>query len=120
MLHCHSSDCCSTKDPGIHAASPEATKQHCDDDNEEKQEVETGESTETVDGCDAESKSVELDELDEAASNRPYPGFADTVFYCLPQTHKLRLSCLHIITSPYPFEQHCLHSVEACKQSILF
>lgn len=49
--------------------------------------------------------SSDADELGEElpTAECPFPGFEKVVFRCLPQTHKLRLICLHLITSPYPF-----------------
>lgn len=46
------------------------------------------------------------DENDEQlpTPEMPFPGFEHTVFKCLPQTHRLRLICLHLITSPYPLQ----------------
>lgn len=42
------------------------------------------------------------DNSNEEESDLPFPGFMDVAFYCLPQTHRLRLFCLKLITSPYP------------------
>ena len=52
----------------------------------------------------ASSSDDEADDLHEElpTAEVPFPGFEKTVFRCLPQTHKLRLICLHLITSPYP------------------
>lgn len=32
----------------------------------------------------------------------PYPDFVPISMRCLPQTHRLRLICLRMITNPYP------------------
>lgn len=48
--------------------------------------------------------SDELDDEDMVpTAETPYPGFEQTVFRCLPQTHRFRRFCLYLITSPYPF-----------------
>lgn len=49
---------------------------------------------------DEDSETVNSEKTDD--QDLPYPGFVDVAFYCLPQTHKLRLFCLYLITSPYP------------------
>lgn len=61
---------------------------------------------EEVNGANLEASEDDADDDDEdmlPTAEVPYPGFEQTVFRCLPQTHKLRLMCLYLITSPYPF-----------------
>lgn len=62
---------------------------------------------------DSQSSSDDEDEESEEipTAEVPYPGFEKVVFRCLPQTHRLRLFCLYLITSPYPFNtsQHYCH-----------
>lgn len=67
-------------------------------------------ATAAPDGHESDSDSSmvnrngdEEEEDDEPSAEIPYPGFERIVFKCLPQTHRLRLICLHLITSPYPF-----------------
>jgi len=56
------------------------------------------------DESSSEKDEKEDEELPDACDNElPFPGFVETVFYCLPQTNKFRFTCLRIITNPYPF-----------------
>lgn len=50
------------------------------------------------------SSSDDEDEEELPTAENPFPGFEKVIFKCMPQTHKFRRFCLHLITSPYPFE----------------
>lgn len=101
----HSSDCCSANDRGSSAPDSTTTKQHWETEADDKLKTDAVYNTEDEADCDTnvDSSSIHSEDVDGVSSDLLYPGFADVVFYCLPQTHKLRLACLHIITSPYPF-----------------